>query len=54
MITTDGQDDVLANLNRKAENASAMFDQLVAMMWQEMKITRKNNYTKKEEAPRWL
>lgn len=54
MITTDGQNDVLSNLNRKAEQASLMFDNLVTMMWQEMKITKKNDYTKKAEAPKWL
>lgn len=54
MVTTDGQDNVLANLQRKTEQASAMFDMLVAMMWKEMKIERTNDYTKKEEAPSWL
>lgn len=54
MVTTDGQDNVLANLQRKSEQASAMFDQLVAMMWREMKIERKNEYTQKEESPSWL
>ncbi len=54
MITTNGQENVLANLNRKSEQASAMFDQLVAMMWKELKIKTVNGYTKKEEAPKWL
>jgi SNF2 family DNA or RNA helicase len=54
MVTTDGQEGVLLNLQRKTEQASAMFDHLVAMMWNEMKIEKRNDYTKKEEAPSWL
>jgi hypothetical protein len=54
MITTDGQDNVLANLHRKADQASAMFDHLVAMMWKELKIEAKSEYTKKESVPSWL
>jgi len=54
MVTTDGQEGVLLNLQRKTEQASAMFDQLVAMMWNEKKIVKPNDYTKKEEIPSWL
>lgn len=54
MITTDGQENVLANLQRKTEQASVMFDILVKMMWQELKIDKKNEYTKKQENPSWL
>jgi SNF2 family DNA or RNA helicase len=54
MITTDGQDNVLANLQRKADQASAMFDNLVGMMWKELKLEAKNEYTKKESVPSWL
>jgi hypothetical protein len=54
MITTDGQENVLANLTRKTEQASAMFDQLVGMMWKELKIEKKNEYTKKEGVVPWL
>ena len=54
VITTDGQADVVANLERKAQQASKMFDQLVGMMWKELKIERKDNYTKKEQVPSWL
>jgi hypothetical protein len=38
MITTDGQKNVLFNLNRKAADADAMFGHLVKMMWDELKI----------------
>jgi hypothetical protein len=54
MITTDGQENVLLNLQRKADQSSVMFDQLVKMMWNELKLQRKNDYTKKEELPQWL
>lgn len=54
MVTTDGQENVLANLHRKTEQASAMFDSLVEMMLRELKIRRVNDYTKKEEVPSWL
>ena len=54
MITTDGQENVLANLQRKSEQADKMFDRLVAMMWQGMKLEKKNEYTKKEKVPSWL
>jgi len=54
MITTDGQQNVLQNLQRKADQASAMFDQLVSMMWKELRIEKSNQYTKKESVPQWL
>jgi superfamily II DNA/RNA helicase len=54
MITTEGQANVLANLERKAEQASKMFDQLVGMMWRELKIEKRNVYTKAEQIPDWL
>lgn len=54
MVTTEGQDNVLANLQRKAAAAASMFDNLVGMMRNELRIQRHNDYTMKEEAPRWL
>lgn len=54
MITTDGQADVLANLNRKTEQATAMFDSLVSFMWREMLVQKITGYAKKEEIPQWL
>jgi len=54
MITTDGQEGVLTNLQRKNDQASAMFDHLVAMMWRELQVGRTNEYTQQEEAPSWL
>lgn len=54
MITTEGQNNVLANLQRKAENADKMFEQLVAHMRDELNITRQNDYTNEMETPTWL
>ncbi len=54
MITTDGQDNVLENLNRKSVAADKMFSELVGMMWRELKLETKNEYTKKEKVPSWL
>ena len=54
MITTDGQADVLKNLLRKSDAAEKMFDNLVTLMWNELKIKNTNEYTRKEELPSWL
>lgn len=54
MITTDGQENVLRNLQRKADQASAMFDSLVSMMWREIKVEKASECTKKAEVPSWL
>jgi hypothetical protein len=54
MITTEGQANVLLNLQRKAEQAAAMFDQLVAMMWQELKLTPRRDNQLTEVIPQWL
>ena len=54
VITTEGQKNVLSNLQRKEMQASEMFDNLVALMRNELKIKTKNEYTKMEEIPSWL
>jgi hypothetical protein len=54
MITTDGQNNVVNNLQRKAEQASSMFDWLVRMMWSEITIDKHEKHTIKEEVPSWL
>jgi len=54
IISTEGQAGVLANMKRKTEAADKMFERLVALMMDELKIERTNIYTKKEEAPSWL
>lgn len=54
MITSEGEVGVLANLNRKAEAADRMFDQLVAFMDNELKLKGTNTMTKREQVPSWL
>ena len=54
MVTTDGQENVIRNLERKSEQATAMFDRLVSLMGRELKIEQQNEYTNKEELPSWL
>lgn len=54
MITTDGQANVLANMEAKERAASHMFSQLVARMSEELKITKNHHYTKQQENPSWL
>lgn len=54
MVTTDGQAGVLANMERKADAAARMFDQMVQLMNNEMAITKPMKHTKIEEIPSWL
>jgi hypothetical protein len=55
MITTDGQNNVLRNLERKTEQASKMFSLLVQLMCQELKVDNQHRHnTKQEEIPAWL
>lgn len=53
VVTSEGQANVLKNLQRKAAAAEAMFEQLVALMQNELKIENKNLFTKKEIMPVW-
>ena len=54
MVTTEGQQNVMANMERKAAAATRMFEQLVEMMGSELNIKKTIGYTKKEEIPSWL
>lgn len=54
MITTDGEKDVIANLQRKATAADRMFTSLVAHMNDELHIERSNLFLTKTEVPAWL
>lgn len=54
MITTEGQSDVLQNLQRKTMQAEKMFDMLVGMMRDELRIEKRKQNTQKEEIPSWL
>lgn len=53
MVTTDGQEDVVRNLNRKTKQADEMFERLTSMMWKEMRIERQNTMTQKARMPVW-
>lgn len=54
VITTEGEKNVLSNLQRKQEQAESMFDNLVDMMNDELKIETKPYGVTKEEVPTWL
>jgi hypothetical protein len=54
IISTEGERDVLKNLQRKAEQADNMFSSLVSEMNNILKINRTTNYDMKEEVPEWL
>lgn len=54
MVTSEGEQAVLVNLQRKALAADRMFTELVGHMNNSMKIDRSVNFTKKEEVPGWL
>lgn len=54
MITTDGQENVLKNLQRKADQADAMFAELVRHMASELSIKRTAKDTQTVEVPSWL
>jgi hypothetical protein len=54
MITTQGEEKVLANLKRKARQADEMFSALVKFMSEEMNIERDAEFIKEEVMPSWL
>lgn len=54
IITTEGEQRVLHNMNAKAESAEKMFSNLINLMNNELKIETPNLMTKKEELPSWL
>ncbi len=54
MVTSEGEMGVMANLQRKADQADEMFTKLVDLMNAELRIERTNPYTNKEEVPSWL
>jgi len=54
LVTTEGGNAALANLQRKADQAGRMFDALVAHMQDAMGVRRGVTYTKPVEVPAWL
>lgn len=54
IVTTEGEQKVMANLQRKAEAADKMFSELVRLMCDQIHIERKNDYPNPVEKPAWL
>lgn len=54
LITTEGEQHIMKNLQRKAEQASAMFDSLVLHMNEAISVDRHIMHDKKQELPKWL
>lgn len=54
LVVTEGELDVLKNLQRKSQAADLMFSQLVACMGEAMHIGRSRAETHHVEAPSWL
>lgn len=54
IVTTEGEQSVLKNLQRKAAGADKMFSALVAEMNQALTIERSQKFNEQEEVPSWL
>lgn len=54
IITTEGEKMIMANVRRKAEQASRMFSSLVAEMTNALQIKRSETYNMRMEIPSWL
>ena len=54
IVTTEGELNVLKNLQRKSKAADAMFTALVEHMNDELHLRHDNPYTVQEEMPAWL
>lgn len=54
IVTTEGEKDVMKNLQRKAQAADKMFSSLVEYMNQSLHIRRSLDFNMKEDIPSWL
>jgi hypothetical protein len=54
IVTTEGEQAVLGNLQRKAAAADKLFSSLVAQTQNVLKIDRASRFTTEEEVPEWL
>jgi hypothetical protein len=54
MVTTEGEMGVMANLQRKSEQADEMFTQLVELMHDHLHIGKESPFTKEAEIPSWV
>ena len=53
IVTTEGGGRVLANLQRKSEQADQMFDALIASMQDAMSVHSDTTYDKPVRVPAW-
>jgi hypothetical protein len=54
VVASEGEAGVLRNLNRKAVQADEMFQKLVSLINNELKINKHDRHTNKQETPSWL
>jgi hypothetical protein len=54
VVTSEGEADVLANMQRKSDAADAMFANLVSLMHDSLRVDAVEYGTEKIEAPTWL
>lgn len=54
LITTEGEQDVMRNLQRKADAADKMFECLVTEMNNELSIDRSQSFTEEVKTPLWM
>jgi hypothetical protein len=54
IITTEGEQEVMKNLQRKATAADKMFADLVAFMNDSIRIDSRHNFNQSERMPAWL
>lgn len=54
IVASEGEAGVIANLKRKSEQADAMFERLVGLMHDHLRVERSNPFTKEAEVPDWL
>jgi hypothetical protein len=54
VVTTEGELDVLKNLQRKQAQATTMFNSLVREMHSSINISRSTVFAKEQEIPSWL
>ena len=54
LVTSEGERGVMANLQRKQEQAEIMFTKLVELMNDHLRIEKSAPFSKTEEVPTWL
>ncbi len=54
LVSTEGESDVMQNLQRKADATDKMFSMIVQEMNHELRKQRSKTFTKTQEAPSWL